>query len=80
MIVVRIGFALAVMVALAGAVGFHPTDPLAAQGAGCAVSPSELTVDGEEQSAIELINSLRAQNRAPALTLSAALGQAAAHK
>jgi uncharacterized protein YkwD len=80
MIVVRIGFALAVMVALAGAVGFHPTDPLAAQRAGCAVNPNELTVDGEERTAIDLINSLRAESRAPALSLSSALGQAAAHK
>jgi hypothetical protein len=51
-----------------------------AQAPGCAVSSNELAVDSEESSALELINSLRAENRAPALALSSTLGQAAAHK
>jgi uncharacterized protein YkwD len=71
---------LAAMLALAGTVGTLTPTTAVAQAPGCAVSPGELTVDAEEQSALELINALRAESRAPALTLSSTLGQAAAHK
>ena len=54
--------------------------PAAAQSAGCAVNPADLTIDAEEQSALEAINALRAESRLPLLSLSPTLGQAAAHK
>lgn len=56
--------------------------PAAARGQGvaCAVSPTELTIDAEEQDALEGMNALRATAGATALTLSASLGQAAAWK
>lgn len=76
----RIVILLAALLALAGAAGTRTHRPAVAQAPGCSVSPGELNVDSEEQSALELINALRAESRAPALTLSASLGQAAAHK
>lgn len=76
----RITAFLAAALALAVAVGFQTPGPAVAQTPGCGVNSSELTVDQEEQSALEQINALRANNRAPALSLSSSLGQAAAHK
>jgi hypothetical protein len=71
---------LAAALIVAGIVGIKSVVPVAAQAPGCSVNPNELVVDAEERAALELINSLRADNRIPALSLSSALGQAAAHK
>jgi hypothetical protein len=71
---------LAAALALIGAVGIWVHGPATAQTPGCNVSPTELTVDQEEQSALELINALRAGSGASALALSPSLGQAAALK
>lgn len=76
----RVLIFLAAALALAGAVGTQSRTSVVAQTPGCAVSPNELAVDSEERSALDLINALRAENRAPALALSSTLGQAAAHK
>jgi uncharacterized protein YkwD len=76
----RICIVLAAALALMGAVGIQTHGPAVAQTPGCNASPNELTVDREEQSAIELINALRAGNGASALVLSSTLGQAAALK
>ncbi|MGD9894110.1 MAG: CAP domain-containing protein [Dehalococcoidia bacterium] len=76
----RFSIILAAALTLVGAAGIHTLPPAVAQTPGCAVSPTELTVDQEEQSALEMINALRAGSRAPALSLSPSLGQAAALK
>jgi len=76
----RILIILAAALALAGAARIQSRTSAVAQAPGCAVNPGELAVDSEERSALELINALRAENRAPALALSSTLGQAAAHK
>lgn len=76
----RISIFLAAALALMGAVGIQTHGPAVAQTPGCNVSSNELSVDQEEQSAIELINALRSSNGASALALSPSLGQAAALK
>src|SRR5688572_32923111 len=76
----RISIFLTALLALMGAVGIQSHRPAVAQTPGCNVGSNELTVDQEEQSALELINSLRAGNGASALALSPSLGQAAALK
>jgi uncharacterized protein YkwD len=76
----RFSLFLTATLALMGAVGIRTYEPAVAQTPGCNVSPNELTVDQEEQSALEMINALRASISAPALTLSPSLGQAAALK
>src|SRR5215203_6776344 len=67
------------MLALAGIAG-ATTSALSAQVAGCSVNPSELSIDAEEQVAIDGINALRSAGGMSALSLSATLTQAAAHK
>lgn len=62
------------------AVGMRGAAPVEAQGLGCAVNPSEMAIDTEEQSAIDAINTLRAAGGASPLQVSSALGQSAAWK
>ena len=72
-------YALASLLVVA-AVGVGRAPLTFAQSAGCAVNPTDLAIDAEEQSAVDAINALRAEARLPALGLSPALGQAAAAK
>ena len=80
MIVYRFAPILAVVFALVGTARTLDTAPAEAQGAGCAVNPSELAIDAEEQSALGAINALRTASGLAALSFTPTLGQAAAHK
>jgi uncharacterized protein YkwD len=75
----RISVALAAAIVVS--VSANLTTPrTGAQGADCAVSPAELSIDAEEQAALDAINALRAAAGLAPVALSPALGQAAAHK
>lgn len=69
-----------VLAAVTVAVGPTTARPARAQSGDCAVAEAELTVDGEEQAALAAINAVRAGSGLPALSLSPALGRAAAWK
>src|SRR5215218_4814163 len=62
------------------AAGRGMTERTDAQGVGCAVNPAELSIDAEEQGALDAINALRSAAGLATLSPSPALGQAAAHK
>lgn len=76
----RVGPALLVLLAIAGAGRAVLPATLSAQSAGCPINPAELAIDAEEQSALEAINALRGANGLAPLTLSGPLTQAAVHK
>jgi uncharacterized protein YkwD len=76
----RLFLALAATVLFAAATGMRYTPAAGAQSAGCAVNPAELSIDAEEQAALDAINALRAAAGLLPLAWSATLGQAAAHK
>jgi uncharacterized protein YkwD len=54
--------------------------PAAGQSSGCAVGSADLTVDGEEQAALDAMNALRSESRLPPLLPAPSLAQAAAWK
>ena len=76
----RILLAATAAVLLAGAAEIRPTPRADAQSTGCAVNPVELSIDAEEQEALDAINALRAAAGLTPLAWAATLGQAAAHK
>jgi uncharacterized protein YkwD len=76
----RILVALTAAAFVVAVAGIQPTRPAAAQSVGCPVNPADLSIDAEEQAALDAINALRAAAGLAPLAWSSSLGQAAANK